>query len=91
MYLCKKICNRSTVPDIGKDEYKSVCINSENPLTGVYEYCENKLKDDNHAKNTCKLDMCNLCCSTMDAMKNKLYSIDSTKRCFDACNKEFNK
>ena len=37
-------------------------------------------------KESCKLDMCNLCCITMDAMKQKQYSLDNLKKCYKDCN-----
>lgn len=91
MYMCKKACSRSTVAESGHDDYKNVCISSENFAYSVYEYCELKLKNDIEQKKTCKIDMCNLCCTTMDMMKSKNYSIDSMKKCFQDCSKEFNK
>ena len=38
-------------------------------------------------KEACKLDMCNLCCVTMDAMKKKNYSVDNLRNCYRDCNK----
>lgn len=39
------------------------------------------------SKEACKLDMCNLCCVTMDAVKNKSYSIKNLKNCYNDCSK----
>jgi hypothetical protein len=71
------------------DEYKPVCIFSEQPSENVYSYCDNKINDKDAVK-TCKLDMCNLCCSTIDTMKSKFYSLDTIKKCFKDCSEKFN-
>lgn len=39
------------------------------------------------SKESCKLDMCNLCCVTMDSMKKKNFSIDNLKKCYRECSK----
>jgi hypothetical protein len=90
MYVCKKACRRSTVAEPAKDDYKAICINSQNPLNSIYDYCDSKISDPD-SKKTCKLDMCNLCCSTLDSIVHKQYSINSIKKCFEACSHEFNK
>ena len=74
-----------------KDQYKSVCIQSDNPNTNIYDYCDKKLENDLDAKKVCKLDMCNLCCSTMDTIKKVNFSVESMKKCFQDCSEEFNK
>lgn len=91
LYLCKKTCNRSSQAQSTNQEYRSVCIQSENPSTNIYDFCDSKMKEKEDEKKTCKLDMCNLCCSTLDIMKSTLYSIDTMKKCFEDCGKEFNK
>lgn len=40
--------------------------------------------------NSCKLDMCNLCCVGMDTIKNKNYSVPNLKACFKDCSKNYN-
>jgi hypothetical protein len=90
MWVCKKACNRATISEPAKDDYKAVCITSQNPLNSIYDYCDNKISDP-ESKKTCKLDMCNLCCSTLDTIQHKKYSINSIKKCFETCSGEFNK
>jgi len=90
MYVCKKACRRSTVSEPAKDDYKAICIISQNPLNSIYDYCDTKISDPD-SKKTCKLDMCNLCCSTLDSIVHKQFSINSIKKCFEACSHEFNK
>jgi hypothetical protein len=90
MHVCKKSCAKATVSDPNKTEYKNVCIQSQNPISNVYDFCDNKVDDDAESKRICKLDMCNLCCSTIDSIKHKQFSFDSQKKCFEDCNKEFN-
>lgn len=87
MYKCNKVCNRGLIADDQSFDYIDTCINSTNPLQNVYDYCYKKYNSevDKELINTCKLDMCNLCCVTMDPMKNKKYSWDNSQKCFDAC------
>jgi hypothetical protein len=91
LYLCNKVCSRAVISNPDNDDYKSICIQSANPLTNIYDYCESRMKTSPDEKKTCKLDMCNLCCSTIDVMKKTLYSVDTMKKCFEDCSKEFNK
>ena len=39
------------------------------------------------SRESCKLDMCNLCCVTMDSMKKKNFSVDNLKKCYRECSK----
>jgi hypothetical protein len=85
LHLCKKTCFKATAPENTTDEYKSVCIQTQVPEKDVYSFCSEKNKDDRILTKYCKLDMCNLCCSTMDAMRKKNYSFDNLKMCFQDC------
>lgn len=87
IHNCKKACFKSTIAVDTTDEYKNVCIASPDPKNNVYDYCEQKMNQfSQKSKEACKLDMCNLCCVTMDAMKKKNYSFDNLKKCFKECN-----
>lgn len=86
MHTCKKTCYRSTAAEDNNEDYKNTCINSENATQNIYAYCSDKMKDyDENMMNFCKLDMCNLCCVTMDPIKKKNYSFDNVKKCFEDC------
>jgi hypothetical protein len=87
IHICKKTCFKSTVASSNNDEYKNVCINSSNSNSNIVGYCEKMTNVNNLQKESCKLDMCNLCCVTMDAMKTRIYSVDSLRRCYEDCNK----
>ncbi len=78
------------IAEDSNDDYKSVCINSTNQETNVYKYCSGKNTKDKSLLRFCKLDMCNLCCVTMDPMKKKNYSVENMKKCFYACSDKFN-
>merc|ERR1712151_260533 len=91
IHVCKKTCFRATMAATNNNEYKSVCTSSSDSNANIYAYCDNKL--DNFSiiqKESCKLDMCNLCCVTMDSMKSKNFSADSLKRCYADCSSVFN-
>jgi hypothetical protein len=87
IHVCKKTCYKSTLASTNNDEYKNVCINSPNTNSNIYGYCESMAIFNQVQKESCKLDMCNLCCVTMDAIKTKIYSVNSLRRCYDECNK----
>ncbi len=87
MHNCKKACYKSAIAiDISK-EYENICINSSNPTNNVYQFCDKKMDYDQSLVQYCKLDMCNLCCVTMDSIKKKSFSFDNLKTCFIGCNK----
>ncbi len=88
IHICKKTCFKSTVSVDTGDEYKDVCISSPDSRRNIYEYCENKMqKFSLKSKESCKLDMCNLCCITMDAVRSKSYSIKNLTNCYNDCNR----
>lgn len=74
---------------IGKSQdYLNVCINSEDTKRNIYDFCQTKMGNYNSSIMAyCKLDMCNLCCVSMDKMKSKSYSFTNMKRCFSECSK----
>jgi len=87
IHVCKKTCFRATVAANNNDEYKNVCLDNPDSNSNIYGYCDLKMQSfSNIQKESCKLDMCNLCCVTMDAMKAKNYSMDSMSRCYKDCN-----
>jgi hypothetical protein len=83
---CKKTCTKQTAAEENATDYKKVCLNSNNPESDTYSFCSNKFKDPVGARN-CKLDLCQLCCVTMDVVRSKNYSYDSFKGCFAECAK----
>merc|ERR1711957_469540 len=90
-HMCKKGCYRAAIAiDVNKD-YDNVCINSPNNVQNIYGYCEDKFATYNPKLiNSCKLDMCNVCCVGMDAIKKKNYSVPNLKSCFSDCSKTYN-
>lgn len=91
MHLCKKTCYRSLLSEDTNKDYQNTCLNSQNSAQNIYTYCDDRMKDyDTTMKNFCKLDMCNLCCVTMDPIKKKNYSTDNIKKCFNDCSSKFN-
>lgn len=62
-------------------------MNTPEPNNNIYAYCENKMGSFSEIqKEACKLDMCNLCCISMDSMKQKQYSLDNLRECYTDCN-----
>merc|ERR1719362_1710603 len=91
VHVCTKTCFKATIASSNNDEYKNVCINSPDSSKNIFGYCENKLNDFSEIqKDACKLDMCNLCCVTMDSIKSKNFSVDSLKRCYNDCSEAYN-
>jgi hypothetical protein len=85
-YQCTKSCLGTQIAETSSEEYKDVCINSINPNQNIYNYCNERMKDfDKSLMGHCKLDMCNLCCVTMDKIRNKTYSSNNMMKCFEAC------
>jgi hypothetical protein len=89
--MCKKGCYKSSIAIDENKDYINTCILSENSQESIYNFCQEKfLIFDPKLINSCKLDMCNLCCVGMDSMKNKNYSIPNLKSCFLDCTKSYN-
>jgi hypothetical protein len=81
-----KSCHKATISIPKNNDYVNTCIQSKTPDGNAYSYCDNKFYQyDKATINGCKKDMCNLCCVTMDAMKQKNYSYDNIDRCFNDC------
>jgi len=87
MHNCKKACYKSTISVENSQDYETICINSSTPQNNVYEFCQYKMKYDQSLVQYCKLDMCNLCCVSMDAIKKKSFSFENLKKCFKGCTK----
>jgi len=84
--MCKKTCYKSSIAVDKNDDYKNVCINSNDYRANIYEFCDKKMVLYNQKLLAyCKLDMCNLCCVGMDKIKNKNFSVSNLKRCFEDC------
>jgi hypothetical protein len=86
MWNCKKQCGNQNAIEVSPNDYTKVCMESDNPQTGVYNYCSRKIEANDVSKiKTCKIDMCNLCCMTLDVMKNKKYSFNTIMQCYQEC------
>jgi len=89
-YQCEKSCLGTQIAETSSEEYKDVCINSINPNQNIYNYCSERMKDfDKSLMLHCKLDMCNLCCVTMDKIRNKTFSSQNMMKCFESCAEKF--
>ena len=89
IHQCVKLCYQSSA---SKTDVKSSdqCLNSVTNQN-VYTYCENSMSGKPFDFiNKCKLDMCNLCCATIDAQLGLKTSARSEKSCFSACSFRFN-
>ena len=79
---------KNKVTEHNDHDYSS-CFNFDNK-NNIYSYCEDELNDQ-AMKKICKLDMCNLCCSTMEVLKKKPFGMETIKNCLNDCSKHFNK
>jgi hypothetical protein len=87
-FLCNRQCQ---VAEIGtKKKTWESCIESTNPETSVYPYCDEQFPSDYFSKQRCKSDMCNLCCITMDHKHVPLYTDEAMTSCYSKCTKTFN-
>ena len=89
MHTCKKQCYRNTEETNLDMNYKNYCMTSQNPDKNVYAYCQNRFTNP-ISINTCKYDMCNLCCVNLDTLKQKKHAFETVKSCFSDCSLEFN-
>jgi hypothetical protein len=89
---CEKQCDRQNAVESSPSDFRRVCIESDNPDTEIYNYCSSKIKPSNlFEMKTCKVDMCNLCCITMDVIKGKNYAFNTMQQCFSECaNSKYN-
>lgn len=84
IHQCMKLCYQSTSSrnDIDAADHCTNNITNQN----VFTYCENSMSGKSEGFiNKCKLDMCNLCCATIDAQLNIKTSAKSEKNCFNKC------
>ena len=89
--MCKKGCFRAAIAVDTNKDYDNVCISSPNSRQNIYGYCDEKFST--YAPklvNNCKLDMCNVCCVGMDAIKKKNYSVPNLTQCYNDCSKSYN-
>jgi len=74
MHSCKKTCYKSQVSIENNRDYMGMCINGEDTNSNVYDYCQTRLGNyDASITAYCKLDMCNLCCVSMEKIRKKSY------------------
>ena len=84
-FLCNKQCK---VGEIGtKTSSWESCVQSSNPETSIYPYCEEQFPKDYFEKQRCKTDMYNLCCISLDQIHLPLYSDETVNKCYKKCAK----
>jgi hypothetical protein len=89
LHQCVKLCNQSTASQANVDGINK-CI-SPTQENNVNSYCLAKMKGKAKGKITkCKLDMCNLCCSTLDAQEESKISNNATSSCYSHCSNKYN-
>jgi len=89
-HQCIKVCYQSHSSQANIDT-SDKCINSPTQQN-VYSYCENSMSGKAQGFiNKCKLDMCNLCCSTADIMMGMKTSNQAEVNCFSKCSSSFNR
>jgi hypothetical protein len=88
-HTCVKICNQSTASVSNVDGInKCTTPTQEN---NVNSYCSMRMKGKKEGLITkCKLDMCNLCCSTLDAQEETKVSNNATSNCYSQCSNKYN-
>jgi hypothetical protein len=83
-HQCVKICHKATAA-VPNTDMSDTCINSKNQQN-VYSYCDSSMKGKQEGFiSKCKLDMCNLCCSTFDVMSSIITSNKAMTHCFENC------
>ena len=88
-HQCIKTCYQSTSSDKNAD-ISGTCINSPTQ-SNAYTYCDSSMNGkDSGFITKCKLDMCNLCCATVDAMLDAPSSSKTEANCFNMCSIKFN-
>ena len=81
--LCNKQCSLINDEDT-KDQSWRNCATPTFPTQSVYQYCDDMEKSE-YREDTCKVDMCNLCCSKYDYDSKIKISSNSLKLCYANC------
>ncbi len=81
-FLCHKQCQLTEMGTVEKTWNN--CIESPHPESSVYPYCDNHFKRDYFERQRCKVDMCNLCCISVDNIKGSLKD-ESVNECYSKC------
>ena len=84
-HTCQKLCHKNTIGEKTND-YDDICLTSENPDKNVYSYCQNTFVE-KPLVDTCKHDMCNLCCVNINTLKKRKHAYGTMKSCFSSCSK----
>lgn len=82
IHHCSKACHKSLIAEsIDEIDYEDICFSSS---SYYYTQC-NKVGND--MENECKVDMCKLCCSSLDKIKNRIFEYSSIAKCQIRCEK----
>jgi hypothetical protein len=84
---CNKECESAPIAKIRNDDYMTTCISPGSGENNIYESCDGQTTSDIYMKQECKFDMCQLCCTTMDIIKSKIYDFENVKDCLKECDK----
>lgn len=96
IHQCMKSCyniyvKSEEIPNISIEEVRKnsieKCLNKDENT--VYNYCDNNFKSCD-AKIKCKIDMCNLCCSTVDIFSKEKTTNYDQKYCLLKCSESKN-
>ena len=89
LHICLKKCHFINIDHT--TDYTSSCINTNNNNT-AYSYCDSVFANNSNNENSakCKLDMCNLCCATLETTTNIEVSYYTEFLCFQSCSLKFN-
>ena len=87
-YACNKQCRKDTesvASDDNNKNWKDLCVYRINYKTHNFaDFCRIEHAD-SKAQNLCKLDSCNLCCTTYDTILHLNISLKSTNDCLAKC------
>ena len=79
-HQCIKQCNYNSQKNeisLSESKISSLCINPNNSLYKSCSFLSNEIN--------CKLDMCSLCCSSLDRIINSKISIETISKCTNEC------
>ncbi len=81
--LCVKQCDIIREGSNTK-EWKQ-CVEPDHPEKSIYPYCDDYFANDFYQRSRCKIDMCNLCCVSMDVKDEQKLSDTATSSCYEKC------
>ena len=87
-HQCKKQCYRNTISDTSiNTDYKDICLGSAKLNAIAYQKCDSN--PESSIRKECKKDICKLCCSSLEKITKKPYSMSTIHQCSIECDSLF--